>query len=322
MGFNENYNSYKENHDLITKFFTSLSLLKEEVIFNKCDIDRNHTFEGNESNTVGNCQFNYPENLIHVVKLTPHDFEHGINIEPINNLEHFYELNKNGNIDLKNKNNETLISLNFNEIIFDNYKRFFSLPFKIKGQMNDFGFFDGFNYYIKFNVIAYNKDSDYWGKLLLQGYELQQEKRYDLAFLVLFSAFDNFITLEMEKIVDNFFKEFNIKTMPFESKVTVLLKYHLNVETGGREDHPTKQLITKIVGDLYKFRNKIAHGTKRLIEEKDCNLCMDMFIFTYTSIKFKVKDNHELLKKIKEYKREFEITFIKNNEFEVRPFII
>jgi hypothetical protein len=322
MGFNENYNSYKENHDLITKFFTSLSLLKEEVIFNKCDIDRNHTFEGNESNTVGSCQFNYPENLIHVVKLTPHDFEHGINIEPINNLEHFYELNKNGNIDLKNKNNETLISLNFNEIIFDNYKRFFSLPFKIKGQMNDFGFFDGFNYYIKFNVIAYNKDSDYWGKLLLQGYELQQEKRYDLAFLVLFSAFDNFITLEMEKIVDNFFKEFNIKTMPFESKVTVLLKYHLNVETGGREDHPTKQLITKIVGDLYKFRNKIAHGTKRLIEEKDCNLCMDMFIFTYTSIKFKVKDNHELLKKIKEYKREFEITFIKNNEFEVRPFII
>ena len=322
MGFNENYNNYKENHDLITKFFTSLSLLKEEVIFSRCTIDTNHTFNGKESNTIGTCHFDYPENLIRVVIVTAHDFEHGINIEPINNLEHFNELHKNGKINLQNKNNETLISLDFNEIIFDNYKKIFSLPFRIKGQMNDFGFLDSSDYYIKFNVITYNEDSDYWGNLLLQGYELQQEKRYDLAFLVLFSAFDNFVTLETEKIEDKFFKEFNIKDMKFESKVTVLLKHHLDVVIGGREDHPTKQLITNIVGDLYKFRNKVAHGTKRIIEEKDCNLCMDMFIFTYTAIKFKVKDNNELLKKMKEYKSTFDIILISDNQFEVRPYTI
>ena len=57
MGFNENYNNYKENHDLITKFFTSLSLLKEEVIFSRCTIDTNHTCNGKESNTRWTCHF-------------------------------------------------------------------------------------------------------------------------------------------------------------------------------------------------------------------------------------------------------------------------
>ena len=49
---------------------------------------------------------------------------------------------------------------------------------------------------------------------------------------------------------------------------------------------------------------------------------MDMFIFTYTAIKFKVKDNNELLKKMKEYKSTFDIILISDNQFEVRPYTI
>lgn len=323
MSFWTEYNNYKQNHNLITKFFTSLSLLKEEVVFSKCDIYTNHTFDGNESNTLGMCSISYPENLLHVSIVTPHDFEHGINIESIDNLEHFNKLEKDGKIDLKNENNETVISLNYDQIKFDNYKKEFELPFKIKGKINNFGFLDSFNYYIKFNVITYNKGTNYWGNLLLQGYELEREKRYDLSFLVLFSAFDNFITLEIEKIKDKFFKEFNIKTMPFESKVTILLKYYLGVTTGGSEEHPTKQLITKIVGELYKFRNKIAHGEERTIEKINCVLCLDMFILMYTAIKFNVKDNTELLKKVKEkYQRMSVTTAMGNNCFEIRPYLI
>ena len=63
-----------------------------------------------------------------------------------------------------------MISLNYDEIKFDNYK------------INDFGFLDSFNYYIKFNVITYNKCRYYWGNLLLQGYELEREKRLCLMY--------------------------------------------------------------------------------------------------------------------------------------------
>ena len=96
MNFWTEYNNYKQDYNLITKFFTSLSLLKEEVIFSKCEIDTNHTFDGNELNTLGTCLISYPENLLSVSIVTPHDFEHGINIEPIDNLEHFNKLEKDG----------------------------------------------------------------------------------------------------------------------------------------------------------------------------------------------------------------------------------
>ena len=50
---------------------------------------------------------------------------------------------------------------------------------------------------------------------------------------------------------------------------------------------------------------------------------MDMFILMYTAIKFRVKDNAELLRKVKEkYQRMSVTTAMGYNCFEIRPYSI
>lgn len=306
MCFIKKYNSYKEEHELVTKFFTSLSLLTERTIFEECNIDTNHTFNDREHNTIGTCEIDYPSNINYITLIKRYDLEHGLYCNPenitINDLDDYNRLLEGDSyILVAEPNTGVKFEIDTDMIKFDNYKKSFFLNFKLTGNMEDFDVLDAYRYYVKFNVIDYSENAEYWGKLLLQGCEFKNEMKFDIAFLILFSAFENFITLEIEKITDSYYKEFNIKELEFIKKVKLLLKHHLCVESKGREDHPIKNLIIKLLDSLYKIRNKVAHGNKREIEEVDCDLCLDMFIFTYTAIYHKPKDNIELLKKIKNY---------------------
>ena len=307
MSFFKNYYRYKNDDNLVDKFLIHVGVLKRIAFLDKINIKTNHTIDSRECRAVGKTTFSYPEEIEHIYSIL--NLKHGLFKEEVFNnedypdvirdVEHFHELEETINISLDNKVNEC--SLHLDDTKFDNYTKEFELTFDFRGELHDVDIIQEKNYYVYCDAIIANNESPYWCSLVVQAILFQKEKKYDTALLFLFSAFDNLITLEIEKLVNSFYKEFNLKNLEFGKKVSILLKHHLKVNPGENdEEHPVRSLIYKIYTELYELRNAVAHGKIRSIIVDHVDYCLDMLIFTYTTINSNPKDNFILLKKIKE----------------------
>lgn len=326
MAFYDDYNTYKMNHDLIEKFLLSLGLLKFKRIIKNFPIDTSGVPEGERTFT-RKCNSSFED--MHIVHISDKQIEYGLycnyDDETIDSIEK-YDLLKKDNRDVLEKDiNESsiILELDENSFVFDNYKKEFTVDIKINADRIEHTIIDQFEHYVVFNVVLYNENFEhYWGNLILQGINLENEKKYDLSYLLFFSAFDNYITLLTEKLQSLYYKELNLETLSFEKKVSLLLKHNLGVDISTEnQKSPTECLLMTKYKELYSKRNDVAHGRYREISEQMSKDCLDFFIMYYTVINTKAKTNEELLRKIKEYKREFDIEVV-NNELIVQPFSI
>ncbi|MFY4796809.1 hypothetical protein ACOTVS_09820 [Aliarcobacter butzleri] len=298
MKFEVELSKIKDKYDLYTRFLKGIGVLSCEKRLIEVSLDTNHTFERRNESTTAEAIYSYEDENLHIYNLNVLEHgiyfdEHGASISKIiNRLE-------NEEIHLRtNFNNE--VKINLKDFRINNQDKEILFNFEFLGTMSDTFIIDDWGYYIYLELLKDNSD-DYWGFLLIQSEELKKEKRFDLAFLLIFSALENYINLNIESLQSNYYKELNLKSMELKSKYSFLLKDKLEVTTGNKEEHPCKELIIKKFNDLYTFRNKIAHGEERNIKKEDCENCFDTFIFTFTAINHKPKDNQKLLKCIKEY---------------------
>lgn len=307
MAFFDDYNKYKENHNLVDNFLIHIGALEYGYILSEVYIDTNHTLDGREGRAVAKGDFSYSEDISYIneiVKIECGLFSEGFDNEKypdgIRDVKHYHELKDSLVTVLENSANDCTIELE--DYNYDNYKRTFDLTFDFRGDMMDVDIINYWTYYAYVKVIMVDVEASYWCNLVVQAVELQKEEKYELALLVMFSAFDNLITLEIEKIDSLYYNEFNLETLEFGKKVSLLLKHHLRViPSYKKEVHPVKDLIQKIYTKMYKLRNNVAHGKNREIEEDDFEECLNMIIFTYAAINDKPIDNVDLLRKIKTY---------------------
>lgn len=308
MTFFDDYNQFKNYNNLKKSFFIKINASHLTTILENVYIETNHTFNKRESRASATTNFSYQERLGDIIEIL--NIEHGVFHEGSINPEDYPD----GIIDEEHylklaEENVRLLECNINDFTntlidykFDNYTRNIKLMFDFHGNMEDTFVFDYHNYYVYMELLAQNKEAPYWTKLALQAIGLNNEEKYELALLLMFSSFDNFITLEIEKLTKFYYKEFNIEKLEFGKKVSLLLKHSLKVNPGVNEMHSVKDLIYKMYDELYTQRNAVAHGNNREIESEDFEKCFDMLIFTYIAINEHPVDNKDLLRKIKNYK--------------------
>ena len=308
MAFFDDYEAYKKNHNLVSKFLIHIGALKLTSFLDNVYIQSNHTYDGREGRAVVEVILYYPDNVSYINKIV--EIDHGLFEEGIHNREEYPDGIKDvDHYELLVENNSSILECNINESSnilksqeYDNYKRTIKLIFDFRGEMEDVDILNEYAYYVYVRVIMANKEAPYWCNLVVQAIELKKEKKYELALLLMFSAFDNFISLEIEKLNVTYFSEFDLEKLEFGKKVSLLLKHCLNVIPGkNKENHSVKDLIFKMYKDLYDLRNAVAHGNRREIEENNFEKCLDMLIFTYTAINGNPIDNMDLIREVKIY---------------------
>lgn len=292
----ETYKYYKEEKNFIPKFLKQLNIIHSKKLFFECDIEAGHTYETKNQYSSGKAVCAYPYGVKHIYSLDKY-FHHGLitslNQEYISEDE-FLQLPENDQDNLfENEFNDVSIGLEFDNISFDNYKEKISFSFSMNGGLNDFGLLNHRGYYVVLDAFILNSSlKNQWGELILQGISLQAEERYDIAFLVLFSAFDNFVNLEIEKISKYYHSEFAIERLEFGKKVRILLKHYDNQED-------VLNFVYNIYSELYDYRNQVAHGSERNIEKEECDKCFDLFVFMYLAISNKLSTKNDLYREAK-----------------------
>jgi len=309
MSFTRNLNVFKKSNDLYSLFFVHLSLFKKETVVIECSLDTNHTNDGRERNTASIIVEPYPQTLDTIVSIDSYALEHGLYVVDDDNTCLFSHPDFSALLDdnlygvLRNTFNDGIeVELSVEDVSFDNYRKQVTMNFKFTGEVNDFSPLVDYKYYVCFGATVHNaSNSNYWGKLLIDGRSLLSEERYDLSFLLLFSAFDNLVTLSIEAIRGKFFSELDILHLSFGSKVSLLLNYYLSgVPT--TVAHPVRDFIYNNFTELYDFRNAVAHGLERNITKDNCEQCLDLFIFMYISVNEKPQTQADLYNCIRSLK--------------------
>jgi len=298
MSFFVDYNLYKKNYTLVNKFINSVNAINTVSILDRLYLSSIHATRRDDSHAVIEASINYPEEIGHIQDIL--QLEHGLykNCLEIESADHYEQLVEYEGSILNTKINYSTITLLEEKL--DNYKREIKLIFNFNGELHDLDLLNDNNYYVYIVANEINQTAPYWTNLLTQALGLEKEMKYELALLVMFSAFDNYISLEIEKLNKMYFKEINLIGLEFGKKVSVLLKHFLKVVPGNNnEEHSVRDLILKMHNELYTLRNAVAHGNTREIKKDDFHKCLDMLIFTYTAIEFSPVDNADLLKNIK-----------------------
>lgn len=306
MAFFEDYNKYKEKKNLADSFIKHIDALEVVSILGNIYFQSNHTFDRRESRAVVEATLNYPDNLGYIHEVL--ELEHGLFFEGLLNSEEYPE----GIIDAEHyesliEYNTSILKSDINEFKneldkteYDNYQRKIKFTFDFIGEMQDVDLLNEYTYYVYIKARVINIAAPYWSSLVVQALELEKEMKHELSLLLMFSAFDNFITLEIEKVNKLYFSEIELSNLEFGKKVSILLKHFLSVAPGiNSENHPVRELILKMYDELYSLRNAVAHGKIREITKQDYEKCLDMLIFTYIAINFNPDDNVDLLRKIK-----------------------
>jgi len=298
MKFFVDYNLYKKNHALVNKFINHVNAINTVSILDSLYLSIIHATRRDDSHAVIEASIDYPEEIGHIHDIL--QLEHGLykNSSEIESAEHYEQMVEYEGSILNSKINYSTITLLEQKL--DNYKREIKFIFNFNGELHDLDLLNDNKYYVYIAANEINQTAPYWTNLLTQALGLEKEMKYELALLVMFSAFDNYISLEIEKLEKEYFKEFNLLRLEFGKKVSVLLKHFLKVVPGSNnEEHHVKDLILKMYEELYTLRNAVAHGNTREIKKDDFHKCLDMLIFTYTAIEFSPVDNADLLKNIK-----------------------
>ncbi|PHO10767.1 hypothetical protein CPG37_02685 [Malaciobacter canalis] len=297
MRFEEQLLNIKNKAYLYTKFLIGIEALSYEKRLIPLYLDTNHTFERKYDNTFANAIYSYEDENLHIYHLEV--LQHGMYSDDYTaSIDKIESALNNEETNLENEFNEAKVNLN--DYKLNNRDKTILFNFEFLGTMNDAFTIDDWGYYIYLELLKDNSEN-FWSFLLIQSEELKEEKRFDLAFLLIFSALENYLNLNIELLQNNYYKELNLEGMNLKLKYSFLLKDKLEVSTGDKEKHPCKDLIMKKFSELYKFRNSVAHGKERNITEQDCEECFDTFIFTYITINYKPKNNQELLNYIKKY---------------------
>lgn len=298
MSFFVDYNLYKKNYALVNKFINSVNAINTVSILDSLYLSSIHATRRDDSHAVIEASIDYPEEIGHIQDIL--QLEHGLykNCSEIESADHYEQLVEYEGSILNSKINYSTITLLEEKL--DNYKREIKFIFNFNGELHDLDLLNDNNYYVYIVANEINQTAPYWTNLLTQALGLEKEMKYELALLVMFSAFDNYISLEIEKLNEMYFKEINLIGLEFGKKVSVLLKHFLKVVPGNNnEEHSVRDLILKMHNELYTLRNAVAHGNTREIKKDDFHKCLDMLIFTYTAIEFSPVDNADLLKNIK-----------------------
>ncbi len=299
MKFWKRFEHYRNNQDFLDNFLLENDIVEESGIVESLTLETNHTFDRRESRASATSVISFQKEIFKI-----RDIEYGINIEKntFDNYSEFlkYKKKAGGSELLDNSINDCKIVLEKAE--HDNYKKEINLLFDFQGGMEELFVIDFNSFLIAIDVLALKRESPYWGKLLIQAIHIIEKKQFDLSFLLLFTAFENFITLLAEKHESDFYKEINLKKMELKSKMKLLLKHLLNIQPSPEnEDHPSILIIEKLFSELYEIRNKIAHGGYREVNKEDCQKCLDLFIIFHSTVKDKPQNNNELLNSIKKY---------------------
>lgn len=304
MNFWEAYNKLRNQDCFLDNFLLTNNIVKYDGFLEIVSLETNHTFDGRESRAVASATVNYEQEIYKVINI-----DYGLDINAVvedrdnhfSNFSEFVQLKQKDSTNiLENKINDCKIILEHKE--YNNYKKEMSFMFDFQGDMHDSFIFDYNSFQVAVEVLAFDDEAPYWGKLLVQASHIIESKQFDLAFLLVFTAFENLITLLGEEYEGDFYKEVMIKKMELKNKIKFLLKHILGVQPSKRrEDHPSIGIIEKLFSDLYILRNKVAHGSYRDISNKDCQDSINLFIIFYTAILKKPKDNNELLKHMKDY---------------------
>jgi len=306
MGFTHNWKAYKATTDIKTNFFSSNNIISKMLVLQKYNLDMSteYTSEYGEFILEGTNQ--YPEDIEHIYNILIEDYglfeyrnyrDDKGNLYKCDSIDDYLEYRNNG---------QSIFISSFNEsnlgeplLKYDNDKKEIFLKVKLEGGQSDLYLIDEYEFSIVSTIHVVNNNVPYSENLLLKGWDLYYDNKWDLSLLVFYSAIDNFITLEIEKLQNNYYKEIELLGLEFRKKVSLVLKESVAISKNGKQKFATLDFIEKKISDLYKLRNNVAHGTKRDITKIDCQDCFELYLFIFTIIKYKSKDLTQLLKDIK-----------------------
>ena len=297
MSFKHNWNAYKENTDIATGFFRKNDVIEKKLILVKFDLSPTQHYTQEWGEFVLEGSISYPGDISHIYLSSIEDyglFSTSEHIE-INTIEDYIQKSASETIYEANFNESKLVNPN---IEYNNSTKEISVEVKLEGELNDIFLIDEWGYYMVLEVYVVNKNASYSSQLLLEGWDLYEKKNWDLSLLVFYSAIDNMITLEAEKLQNSYYKEINIITLEFKPKVSLILKEAVKPNFSN-QDFGALSFVIKELTSLYKLRNNVAHGTKRSIAKKDCENCFELYLFLITIIEKGSLSTTDLIRDVK-----------------------
>lgn len=309
MGFWDRYNLYTKGNNFLDNFLLSNNIVEYGGVIGEITLDTNHTFDGRESRASATATLEYAEDVYRLFRDT---VDYGFNMNAIveesqqvfsNFFEYTEVKEKREFYQFDNTFNDCTVELesqkhNYNEKSID-------FIFDFRGDMHDANITDWHSFQVAIETLNIVDNAPYWGKLLSQATILMNNKQYDLAFLLTFSAVENFTSLLCEQYEEDFYNEINITSMELLKKIKLVIKHINGVKPSkGREEHPSMSIILDLFDKLYKNRNNVAHGNYRDITIDNCKTCLNFFILYHTIVTRKPNNNNELLRFIKGYNNE------------------
>jgi len=297
MGFKHNWNAYKENTDIGTGFFLTNDVIEKKLILVNFNLSPTQDYTREWGEFVLEGSIDYPDDVSHIYLSSIED--HGLYLTKehleVNSLDDYIEHSNLTTVYESEFNESKLVDPN---IKYDNSTKEISLEIKLEGELNDIHLIDEWGYFMVLEVYIFNENTSYANRLLLEGWDLYAKSNWDLCLLVFYSAIDNMITLEAEKLQSQYYKEINIVTLEFKPKVSLILKESVNPPQKDQEFSSLSYVIKELTS-LYKLRNNVAHGTQRIITKEDCNNCFELYLFILTIIKKGSVSTTDLLRDVK-----------------------
>jgi len=314
MSFWERYELYTKEDTFMKNYLIKNNIIVYGGILQEVAISTNHTLDGMESSATATASIEYTEDIYELVEDSE---DYGIDLEAvmensdrvIEDYEEYISMRNNSAFHRFEKAiNDSRITLD--ETIHHHSKKLIDFRFEFRGGIDDAFIIQDKSFYIVLETLEIEESAPYWGVLLTQALSIMKNHQYDLAFLLIFSAIENYISLLCEEYQEYFYDEVQLKDMELLKKITLTLKHSLGVAANkGRETHPCIEIIKSLYSDLYKKRNQVAHGSYREIDESDTKACMSLFIILHESIVKKPLDSNGLANAIKDYNLKTQVSF-------------
>lgn len=297
MSFTHNWNAYKANKDIPTSFFTKNDVIEKKLILVEFSLGTTKNYAQDSGEFLLEGSIDYPNDISHVYMTSIID--HGLYTTKeyieINSIEDY----------IQHDNAETVYKTEFNTsklvnpiIEYDNKIKEMALEIKLDGEQADLNLIDFWGYYMVLEVYVLNENTSYSNQLLLEGRDLFDQSNWDLCLLVFYSAIDNMITLEAEKLQNSYYKEINIMSLEFKPKVSLILKQAVNIDILD-QNFASLTFVMKKLSSLYQLRNNVAHGTKRSLTREDCEDCFELYLFLITILEKGSLTTTELIRDVK-----------------------
>lgn len=300
MGFNQDFQELDEKYNILDTFLSYTGLEQKKILLEGClDYIGDEAHESNYTHHLF-VKIDYPEIIDYIKTFEIEKFgifefayRDGYSLESIEDYEKYRQEEYSV---LTNEVNRSVFKIGDYEA--DDIKKEFYFNFSQKGERVDMEIANEAGFYIVINYFQPKRDNPYYINLMIRGNELIEKKLYDLSFLVLFSAIDNFITLKLEELQSDYHNEIDLEKLEFTKKISLLVKTWTGLLTD-KPSNDVRDLIIKDYKDLYEYRNQVAHGKENSITLSDCTQCWSLFIKLYFIEKHKVNNIAALIKALR-----------------------